>query len=195
LKRQLAAIFLLSIFTFNLFGYRLLSLCVQNSIDNAMLIAIEKNKINEQDLISIKAPVNLSYYNNSTEFKRIDGEVKINGILYKYVKCRIFQDSLEMLCIPNHSKQQCQLATEQYSKAVNDIAQNRSDKKMPGSNKNSLIKKVVSEYEECEAWHLRPFVIEKDLLYSLVLLNPWKFLYLSSTEQPPDIFCDNNLLA
>ena len=102
--RKLAAIALLSIFTFNMMGYQLVYNYLSGKSDTALELALDAKAYNDDELISIKQPTNLPYYNNTKEFQRVDGEVEIDGVEYKYVKCRIYQDSLEMLCLPNKAK-------------------------------------------------------------------------------------------
>ena len=59
---------------------------------------MENNNYKESQLISPKVPVSyIPYYNNSKSFERIDGQIEIQGGLYKYVKRRIYNDSLELL--------------------------------------------------------------------------------------------------
>ena len=63
---------------------------------------ITENRYDENQLISLKVPVtNLAYYNNSKEFEWVDGSIDIQGIRYKYVKRRIYNDTLEVMCIPD----------------------------------------------------------------------------------------------
>ena len=114
--KKLAAILLLGIFVFNLFGYKLWVSYKVNTADQSLETAFDKNNYNEDELISIKKPINLPYYNNTKEFSRIDGEVEIDGVYYKYVKCRIYNDQLEMLCLPNTQKTKIKLAKEDFYK-------------------------------------------------------------------------------
>ena len=100
--KQLAAILLLGIFSFNLFGYRLVASFLEKQENIKMELALDENNYEDHQLISIKQPTNLPYYQNSKTFQRIDGEIEIEGVYYKYVKCRIYNDSLEMLCIPTN---------------------------------------------------------------------------------------------
>src|SRR6187402_3559047 len=102
--KRLAAILLFGIFAFNLFGYQLIASLLENRENNKIELALDENDYSDDQLISIKQPTNLPYYQNSKDFQRVDGEVEINGIEYKYVKSRIYNDSLELLCIPNTGK-------------------------------------------------------------------------------------------
>lgn len=182
--RKLVAIFMLAIFAFNVAGYQLLYNYMAGKSDATLELALDQNNYNDEDLISIKQPTNLPYYSNSTAFQRIDGEVEIDGIKYKYVKCRIYNDSLEMLCIPNKSKMQIEQSKNDYAKVAHDFQQNDSKKK-PGS-QNKSFQKSLSEYEE-------QFMISIDcgsrLLTTNYVLVKSVFeenRFFTTVEQPPD---------
>ena len=182
--KKLAAIVLLAIFTFNIAGYQLLYNLLASNSDATLELALDAKNYNDQDLISIKQPTNLPYYNNSKTFQRIDGEVEIDGTTYKYVKCRIYNDSLEMLCIPHVAKMKIQQSKQDYAKIANDFQQDNNKKKDGGDAKS--FQKQLSEYED-----LQPGLIA----YNYVLLNSnfgllktsLHFKHFPNTaEQPPD---------
>jgi hypothetical protein len=84
--------------------------------DRELETRLDENRYDESQLISIKVPVtHLSYYNTSDQFERVDGNIEVGGVQYKYVKRRIFNDSLEVLCIPNHTAMQLQAMKRQGS--------------------------------------------------------------------------------
>ena len=161
---------------------------MQHRIDVSMDASLDKKMYDENELISIKKPITVPYYNNSSDYTIINGETEYKGVLYKYVKCRIYKDSLEMLCIPNHSKQQWQLAAEQYGKSVNDIPQQVNNKKSPTPGKNIISKNLFSEFEDIIK---QEFMFYNELhksLYSSLPLRPVKDPLDKSLEQPPDVF-------
>ena len=83
---------------------------------------LDNNDYDESQLISIKVPITyLPYYNNSKTFERIDGQIEIHGTPYKYVKRRIYNDSLELLCIPNTTAMQIRTTRNEIFKFVNDL--------------------------------------------------------------------------
>jgi len=69
-----------------------------------MEAAIDASNYNEADLISIKTKLNLPYYTGSGEFERVYGSVNVNGVEYEYVKRRVQNDTLELLCLPDKAK-------------------------------------------------------------------------------------------
>ena len=100
--RQLAAILLCGIFFFNWVGYRLLNDVLVEDATRRLDARLDQQEYNEDQLITIKVPLtSLAYFNNSAAFERSSGQIEINGIPCRYVKRRIYHDSLEMRCIPN----------------------------------------------------------------------------------------------
>jgi hypothetical protein len=53
--KQVAAILLLGIFSFNLFGYRLVALFLESKANTAMELSLDENDYRDDQLISIKA--------------------------------------------------------------------------------------------------------------------------------------------
>ena len=158
-----------------------------NNASQSLETALDKNNYNDDELISIKKPINLPYYNNTKEFARAYGEVEMNGVFYKYVKSRIHNDSLEMLCIPNSSKQQLLNSKDDFTRAVFDL-QKDVNKKSPGSNKAFSFVKMLSEFEENKGFELR-------FSYTAVSLQNIAYyranagvLHKATIEQPPDNF-------
>ena len=128
--KRLAAILLLGILFFNWYGYQLLSAYWQNSSDRRLEASLDKDNFDDSQLISLKIPLTtLSYYNASTRFERVDGQIDIHGVHYKYVKRRIYQDSLELLCIPNMAAMKLQTAKNDFFRQVNDLQQQSQGKK------------------------------------------------------------------
>jgi hypothetical protein len=142
LKRITAILFLL-VLLFNLYGYQLVIAYLQQQNDRHLTAQLDREAYTEEDLINIKTPLALPYYSNSPDFERVDGTVHINGVEYKYVKRRIYNDSLELLCMPNTANQKLQNAKSDFFKLSNDLQRPEGNKK--GSN---IIKTVLPEY--CE---------------------------------------------
>jgi len=101
---------------FSLFGYRLLISSLVAKADREMDAKLDDNSYDESQLISFKVPITrLSYYNPSSEWERVEGSIEIGNAYYKYVKRRILDDSLEVLCIPNSTAMSLQAMKRQGS--------------------------------------------------------------------------------
>jgi hypothetical protein len=140
LLRKIASLLLLALLSFNWFGYRLFISFFENEANEQFETKLDNNNYENNQLISIKVPVtNLAYYTNSKLFERVDGQVEINGVLCNYVKQRLYNDSLELLCIPNAAAMKLQTEKNDLVKSVNDIQQTDQTKKTsshPVNNKN-----------------------------------------------------------
>jgi hypothetical protein len=187
LMRKIAAILLLLIFVFNLFGYKLFVSYMVGNANQSLEAAIDKNNYSDDQLISIKKPINLPYYNNTKDFTRTYGEVEMNGVLYQYVKSRIYNDSLEMLCIPNTAKQQLLNAKDNFAQATFDL-QKDANKKAAGSGKMASFIKLFSEYEKQNSCDLTTSYTYTALQNTSYYNANSGSLHKATIEQPPDTF-------
>jgi hypothetical protein len=84
--------------------------------DRDLEAQLSGDAIDDSQLISFKVPITrLSYYNPTDDWERIEGSIEIGNVYYKYVKRRIRDDSLEVLCIPNHKAMSLQAMKRQAS--------------------------------------------------------------------------------
>jgi len=181
--KQLAAILLLGIFSFNMIGYRLVASFLEYNENNKMELALDASDYRDDQLIAIKQATNLPYYQNNETFQRINGEIELEGVLYQYVKCRIYNDSLELLCIPNTGKMKIQAAKDDFSKMAADVQQNNSKKKQEGGNKS--FHKTTSEFEALPLTD-KVTITTLHLNYSFCNHPLVNNLFSKTIEQPPD---------
>jgi hypothetical protein len=184
--RKIASAILICVLFFNLFGYRFIADYVQRKADIHLEARLDKNNYNEAELIELKIPVHLEYQISSPAFERVDGEVKLNGILYKYVKRKVTNDTLVLLCIPNRKKMDLQTARDDFFKNTNDLAQNNNSKRSDNS-KSISFKKLTSEYDEqsfgynANSMHC----INQKFGFNYLVKSPASSPHISP-EQPPD---------
>ncbi len=170
--KRIVSIFLSGIFLFNWFGYRVLTSYLEEKANISLETQLDENHYDEHQLISIKVPVDyLPYYNNSQLFERVDGEIEIDGIHYKYVKRRIYNDSLEMLCIPNTAVTALQSAQNEFFKFVNDLQRTGADK---GTHSHHSASKSFSAdfFPVKDAFKWNDLLVPIPKIFSYYLLTP-----------------------
>jgi hypothetical protein len=146
LKRA-ASILLLGVLLFNWGGYRLFTSYLEYEADVRLTADLDQDNYDEADLISIKVANNLPYYTaNSATYERVDGEITIKGVPHKYVKRRMYNDSLELLCIPNIEKTGLQNAKDKFFLLANDLASDNHSSKKEGQ--SFLAKFSVQDFTE-----------------------------------------------
>lgn len=146
--KKVVTILLLGLLLFNFIGYKLLFYALEKSADNKITAAIDKNNYNDADLITLTVPLSMPYIQDSKDFERKDGEITLNGKVYHYVKQKISQGNLVLLCLPDEQKTQLQNAKSNYCKLTNEFQDNNSSKKS-GDN-GHVVKFSVSDYEEIQ---------------------------------------------
>jgi len=183
--KRIATILLLGMLLFNWIGYRFFTSYLEEKSDARLEAQLDNNNYDESQLISIKVPVShLAYYNSSAKFERVDGQIEINGVKYKYVKSRLYNDSLELLCIPNIASMQLQNVKSDFFKIANDLQNNSQNKK---GNSHSIHKDFsVSVYSSNEISY------ENELSFSILKrISNYNFYFpspfISKPKQPPQI--------
>jgi hypothetical protein len=137
--KRLTAILFLIVVLFNFYGYRLVISCMQANSDAALEKQVDLTKFDDHQLITIKTKLNLPYYVSSPGFERTYGSITINGTSYQYVKRRIYNDTLELLCLPNDAKTGMQ-------SLKNDIAKGVTDGQASTPRKHSSIKIFLPDF-------------------------------------------------
>lgn len=124
---------------------------MQSSSSAALEKKVDKKEYADSELISIKTKLNLPYYPNSASFERAYGSVNLNGKDYEFVKRRVFNDTLELLCLPDKKKTELNMVNNELAKSTADHQSSTPDK-----NGTPIIKLNLSEYLPLAAIYL-PF--------------------------------------
>ena len=184
--KKIASALLIFVLLFNWFGYNLVVNYLQQKSDIHLEALLDNNEYNDAQLIELKVPTHLPYQTSWASFERYDGEVEMNGILYKYVKRKVANDTLYLMCIPNTKKMNLETARDDFFKNTNDVSQNNNSKK--SDNSKSSIKNLLSEYDAYS------FILNLNIgntsshnLHITYQVNPLSASPHQSPEQPPDI--------
>ena len=184
--KKFAAILLIALFLFNLFGYRVLFQYEQQQSDMRLEASLDKQDYSDADLVTIKVPLSLPYINNQQSFERINGEITVNGKILKYVKRKISDGNLILLCLPDQNKMRIESAKDEFFKYANDLVQNNHSGKSNNS-KAGVFKNLLSEYYVSAADYA-PVFHTADLFYNITSQS--KFLpssHYKLPEQPPEV--------
>jgi hypothetical protein len=105
---------------------------------------LDSNQYDPAQLILLRISADaLPYSKASEQFERFDGCIGIGAARYRTVKRRLYNDSVEFLCIPDGSASPFRLAKDNFFRLVNDL-QKSGHSKFPGSSgKTSPVNKIV----------------------------------------------------
>lgn len=108
----------MGVLLFNFYGYRLMIGYMQYQQSLLLDARLEREQYNNADLISIKTPLPLPYLASSPDYERVEGSIVIEGVTYEYVKRRVLNDTLEILCLPNRAHTRLQSAETAFFRLV-----------------------------------------------------------------------------
>ena len=141
------AIILLIIHIFNMGGYRFVFDKLEKDASVQLIDKLDNDEYSDDQLIEMKVPLPMPYQTNWASFERYNGEIQIEGVHYNYVKRKVWNDTLILLCIPNHDKMQLNSAKEQFFSLVNDLDQKGKDMPAPKAN---IVKSITTDYQATE---------------------------------------------
>ena len=183
--RKLAAIILLILFLFNLTGYRLLFHYLGERSDVHYTSIINREEYDESQLLTIKVNLNVPYLVDRTEFERVDGEIEIDGQVYKYVKRRIYNGQLVLMCLRNSDRTKLQAAENKYAEFSLNLAAKKNSTDSPS--KSGFSKNTFTDYDQ---------IIEQFSPAILIAIGTYKVpddeklhtsIYLNNPGKPPEL--------
>ena len=140
--KKLSAILLLGVLVFNFTGYRWMLSYMDQQATVRLEQKLDDGDYDENQLVEVKIPLNLPYHNNWSGYEIFYGQVNYNGEYYQYVKRKLSNDTLYLLCLPHEEKTAIQNAKTEFFKTMNDLPSN-NDGQQPQSN---FIKLLQSEF-------------------------------------------------
>ncbi len=122
---------------------------MEQRADKTLVSQIDKNLYNDADLVTVTVPLSMPYLTDSKDFERKDGEITLNGKIYHYVKQKISQGNLILMCLPDEHKMQIQSAKDEFFKLANELQNNNSSSKKSSEN-STVFKLVLSDYDKLQ---------------------------------------------
>jgi len=186
LFRKIATILLLSFLFFNWVGYWLFISWVESHEETLLESRLEDGRYDRSQLILVKISADhLPYSNASTSFDREGGKVDIGNLHYRYVGKRLFNDSVEFLCLPDREASRFQNVKNSLLSLVNDL-QNTGHSKVPGSGNSgkiaSNVLKVCFPVPHGLTVNGFPVLLSHAAAYAGTTLSPG---YSRISKQPP----------
>lgn len=93
---------------------------------------LDEHIYDDEALVEIAIPLNMPYVSNQDSYERYDGSIELNGMHYNYVKRKINNDTLHILCIPNDQKTQLHEAKNDYTKQLADASSGKKENDSQG---------------------------------------------------------------
>ncbi len=178
--RKSASIILLLILLFNMIGYRAWFYYAEKKADAAMEARIDKDQYDENDLVTLQIPLYNPYQLEQKTFERANGEVNINGRTFRYVKRKVSDGNLILLCLADYHKTVLKKARTNYENAANDLT---------GNNRGSKIQKslggteYINQYGSMGVWEYGNTVLQYPSFNTINFTDP----LIKTPGKPPQL--------
>jgi glutamate racemase len=146
--------------------------------------SIETKNFDEDNLIEIKTELNMPYVSDR-EYENAYGETVINGVHYQYVKRKIENNVMYLMCLPNNTK--TALAETKTNLEKNNAETGNAKHKSPIQ---KILKSTQTEYVQNQyAYQLDGILLTVASILLNNRNNRLSSLFTPLTpEQPPQLF-------
>lgn len=101
---------------------------------------LDNDQFNADQLIVLKVSAEgIPYSNPSATFDRAVGEIEVGNIHYRYVRKRLYNDSVEFLCIPDRGNSRLRSVKNDLLRLVTDLPDNGSHGRSPSRGKTAQL--------------------------------------------------------
>lgn len=118
--KKVSTIFFILLYLFNLAGYNIVFDYFIRQSNEHTIQKLDRGHYADSELIEIKIALNLPYYNNMDEYERYDGEIELNNTHYNFVKRKVYNDTLYLLCLPDYTKTELYKAKHEFAAKENN---------------------------------------------------------------------------
>ncbi len=117
-------------------GYRAWFYYAEKKADAVMEANLDNEQYNVNDLVALTIPLDNPYQLEQKTFERVNGEISYQGKTFKYVKRKVADGNLIILCIRDDHKMVLKKAKTEYGNIANDFTGNGKNSSRPGIQKN-----------------------------------------------------------
>lgn len=182
--KKVFSILTLFVLLFNVFGYRMIFSYLEKKASKELTANIETNSFEENNLVEIKMDLNMPYVADK-EYENTYGETVIKGVYYQYVKRKIENNVLYLMCLPNEEK-------IVLAETKSNIEKNNTETGNSNSKHKSPVQKILKSIQTEYVQNHYAYKLETTLIITISTLlnnrsNKLNSLFSPLTpEQPPE---------
>jgi len=166
---------------FNLAGYSFFFQYLISRSNQQAVRQLDNNNYADENLVEVKIPINLPYSANWKNYERYDGEIEYKGTHYNYVKRKLSNDTLYVLCLPNQKKNELYSAKNNFIKQITDVTSGKKSNE-PSTKKSSPVSEYNNQITQYDFNTNNIFVKQPGIFISHLLTT----FFIATPGQPPD---------
>jgi len=162
-------------------GYRAWFYYAEMKADMAMQARLDKDQYDENQLVALTVSLNNPYQLEQNSFERIQGEINYRGKILKYVKRRIHDGKLVVLCIPDDPRTVLSNAKSSFGNTVNCLPNSNNSSSHPVFQKNIQGSDYINELASWKTTRLD----NTSPVYGPRALGGWSEPHIGMPGKPP----------
>ena len=115
---------------------------LETQSNSSLQAKLDQGQYDVNDLVELHVPLHLPYIADSKDFENYSGEAIINGAHYRYVKRKLVNNELILLCIRDQKTDCLQKAGTEFFKQITDAPGSEKKSKTPAK----LVKGLANEF-------------------------------------------------
>jgi hypothetical protein len=176
--KPIYSLFFLLLILLNTFGYYEVLVTIEKQNHHQAVAKIDENQNEISGNLLLKIPVSLPYSHNDSEYKRVYGEIIVEGQVYHYVKQKLYNDTLYVVCLKDVKSTAVRNAIADYSSKFSDQA--KSERTHKGQ--ITTLAKVYTLFEKTSLLNSAGWVIR---FAHIPFKNLYSFSSIASIFHPP----------
>jgi hypothetical protein len=117
-------------------GYRAWFFYAEQKADAAMEYMLDRDQYKESELVALTIPLNNPYQMEQSGYVRVKGEINFQGRTYKFVKRKVTEGTLVLLCMPDSRKMVLKKASTEFGNATSGLTANSKNSSRSETQKN-----------------------------------------------------------
>jgi hypothetical protein len=179
-RLPLIASFFLALLVLNAVGYYVLLIQTQQRDQDEAQVFWQERQNAQEDLITMKIPLAVPYWQGQAEFEAANGQVMYQGEYYQLVQQRLTNDTLHVVCVRDG---QAKARHQALAEFVQQFAPNAEDEE---GDAPSLLKSFSKDYlSNVIQLTVGQFGWEADRTQPVPFENELLFLATGITSPPP----------
>jgi hypothetical protein len=149
--------------------------------DMAMEARLDKDQYDENKLVSLTVALDNPYQLERKSFERVSGEINFQGKIFKYVKRRVYDGKLVLLCIPDEHRMVLSNAKSTLSNLLNGLANTSKGSSHSGFQKNLNESDYINQWVNGETCKMESESLEYSTFRSTGFSEP----HIATPGKPP----------
>lgn len=179
--KRAASIFLVLVHLLNIFGYPGLFFGWEALNNEEVCLDLDSDNYAGSEALTLRIPLSLPYASNHDNYERVNGVFEYEGVMYRLVKQKLYNDTLYVICSRDKVGQHIKHAIQDLAHLMNEHP--AGDKTSSGK----LWAKIVKDFETARKLDISPLLSASRINNFHHQTSTYSHSYSNSIDHPPSL--------